>query len=203
MAQFNIDISRYVVQEGNAYRVLPVYNPDPNVDFVNTDVAFDNMTKKFQYRGLDDASIYYTQDYRSFVQNHRSSFNTLAQALIAKGDTAKARETLVFSLTHMSDEGVRYDFTNAQMVELLLEVGEKEKALEIANLMAQRFDDQATYYFNKRDFGRDFQLPMFLLGEMQRVLYAYGETETGKKLEDLYNKHNDAFKTRVPGRSDF
>ena len=44
---------------------------------------------------------------------------------------------------------------------------------------------------------------MFLLGEMQRVLYAYGETETAKKLEDLYNKHNDAFKTRVPDRSDF
>lgn len=203
MSQFNIDLSRYVVQEGNAYRVLPVYNPDPNVDFVNTEVAFENMTKKFQYRGLDDASIYYTQDYRSFVQNHRSSFNTLAQALIAKGDTAKARETLIFSLTNMPDAGVRYDFTNAQMVELLLEVGEKEKALEIANLMGQRFDDQATYYYNKGELGRDFQLPMFLLGEMQRVLYAYGENDTAKKLEDLYNKHNEAFKTRVPGRSDF
>jgi hypothetical protein len=203
MSQFNIDLSRYVVQEGNAYRVLPVYNPDPNVDFVNTEVSFENMTKKFQYRGLDDPTIYYTQDYRSFVQNHRSSFNSLAQAFIAQGDTAKARETLLFSLTHMPDEGVRYDFTNAQMVELLLEVGEKEKALEIANLMGQRFDDQAAYYYNKGEFGRDFQLPLFLLGEMQRVLYAYGETETAKKLEDMYNKHNDAFKTRVPDRSDF
>ena len=203
MSQFNVDLSRYVVQEGNAYRVLPVYNPDPNVDFVNTGVSFENMTKKFQYRGLDDPSIYYTQDYRSFVQNHRSSFNSLAQAYIAEGDTAKARETLLFSLIRMPDEGVRYDFTNAQMVELLLEVGEKEKAIEIANLMGERFDDQAEYYFKKRDFGRDFQLPLFLLGEMQRVLYAYGETETAKKLEDMYNKHNDAFKTRVPDRSDF
>ncbi|HEY0740650.1 MAG TPA: DUF2723 domain-containing protein, partial [Chryseosolibacter sp.] len=203
MAQFNIDISRYVVQEGNAYRVLPIYNPDPNNDLVNTAVAFENMTKKFQYRGLDDASIYYTQDYRSFVQNHRSSFNTLAQAFLAEGDTAKARETLLFSLTKMPDQGVRYDFTNAQMVEILLEVGEKEKALEIANLMAQRFDDQATYYYNKREFGRDFQLPMFLLGEMQRVLYAYGETETAKKLETMYEKHNQAFQQRSIDRGDF
>jgi hypothetical protein len=203
MAQFNIDISRYVVQEGNAYRVLPVYNPDPNLDFVNTDVAYENMTKKFQFRGLDDASIYYTQDYRSFVQNHRSSFNTLAQSLIAEGDTAKAREVLMFSLTKMPDKGVRYDFTNAQMVELLLEVGEKEKAIEIATLMGERFDAQATYYFKKRDFGREFQLPLFLLGEMQRVLYAYGENELAKKLEDMYEKHNQAFQNRSLDRQNF
>ncbi len=203
MAQFNIDISRYVVQEGNAYRVLPVYNPDPNLDLVNTAVAYENMTKKFQFRGLDDQTIYYTQDYRSFVQNHRSGFNTLAQAFIAEGDSAKARETLLFSLGRMPDEGVRYDFTNAQMVELLLEVGEKERALQIANLMGDRFDQQATYYFNKREFGREFQLPLFLLGEMQRVLYAYGETETAKKLETMYEKHNQAFKQGAPGRGDF
>jgi hypothetical protein len=203
MAQFNIDISRYAIQEGNAYRILPVYNPDPNVDFVNTDVAMENMTKKFKFRGLDDAGIYYTQDYRSFVQNHRSSFNTLAQSLIAQGDTARAREVLLFSLAKMPDEGVRYDFTNAQMVELLLEVGEKEKAIEIANLMSKRFDDQATYYFTQREFGRDFQLPMFLLGEMQRVLYAYGETELAKKLEDMYEKHNQAFQNRSLDRQNF
>ncbi|HEY0653534.1 MAG TPA: DUF2723 domain-containing protein [Chryseosolibacter sp.] len=203
MAQFNIDISRYVVQEGNAYRILPVYNPDANIDFVNTSVAFENMTKKFQYRGLDDPTIYYTQDYRSFVQNHRSSFNTLAQALIAEGDSAKAREALMFSLTKMPDEGVRYDFTNAQMVELLLEVGEKEKAIEIATLMGERFDQQATYYFSKRDFGRDFQLPLFLLGEMQRVLYAYGVNDLGKKLEDMYEKHNQAFQNRSLDRQNF
>jgi hypothetical protein len=203
MAQFNIDISRYVIQEGNAYRVLPVYNPDPNLELVNTAVAYENMTKKFQFRGLDDPSIYYTQDYRSFVQNHRSSFNTLAQALIAEGDTAKAREALMFSLTKMPDEGVRYDFTNAQMVELLLEVGEKEKALEIATLMGERFDAQANYYFKKREFGRDFQLPLFLLGEMQRVLYAYGENELAKKLEDMYEKHNQAFQNRSLDRQNF
>src|SRR5690606_16769858 len=29
LSQFNIDLSRYVVLEGNAYRILPVYNPRP------------------------------------------------------------------------------------------------------------------------------------------------------------------------------
>jgi hypothetical protein len=203
LAQFNIDLSRYVVQEGNAYRILPVYNPSAQADLVNTQVSYENMLKKFQFRGLSDPDVYYTQDYRSFVQNHRSSFNTLAQALIDEGDTAKAREVLLYSLEKMSDEGVPYDFTNAQMVEMLLEVGEKEKALAVANLMSARFDEQATYYISKREFGRDLQIPMLMLGELQRMLYRYGEEETGKKIEDLYNKHTESFQNRSINRQDF
>lgn len=203
LAQFNIDLSRHVVQEGNAYRVLPIYNSEPQVDIVNTELSMQNMMQKFQFRGLQDSTIYYTQDYRSFVQNHRSSFNSLAQALIAKGDTAKAREVLLFSLEKMPDAGVRFDFTNAQMIELLLEVGEKEKAIDLANIMSTRFDEQATYYYSQREFGRDFQLPMFLLGEMQRVLYAYGVNDVAEKIEGMYEKHNQMFQNRTIDRSNF
>jgi hypothetical protein len=203
LAQFNVDLSRYVVQEGNAYRILPIYNPDPNNDLVNTDVSYENMLKKFQFRGLDDPSIYYTQDYRSFVQNHRSSFNALAQALIAEGDSAKAREVLLFNLAKMPDNVIRYDFTTTQTVELLLEVGEKEKALEIANLLKDRYDGLATYYLAKRDYGRELQIPIFLLGQLQRTLYMYGETELAKKFEEAYEKYNTAFENRTVVRSEF
>ena len=203
MAQFNVDLSRYVIQEGNAYRILPVYNPDPQNDLVNTKICYDNMLKKFQFRGLDDSTIYYTQDYRNFVQNHRSSFNALAQALIAEGDTARAREVLLFSLAKMPDHGVRYDFTNAQMVELLLEVGEKAKAVEIANTLSTRSDQLATYYLDKREYGRELQIPLVILSELQRVLYTYGETELAKKIETIYDKHSQTFQGRGVDRSDF
>jgi hypothetical protein len=204
LAQFNVDLSRYVVQEGNAYRILPVFNPDQNTDLVNTQVAYENMMKKFQFRGLDDPKIYYTQDYRSFVQNHRSSFNTLAQALIAEGDTAKAREVILFSLEKMPDAGVPYDFTTGQTVELLLEVGEKEKALEIGALLGTRYDEQAAYYlFEKHEYGRDVQIPIFLLGQLQRTFYMYGETDLAKKLEESYQKYNTAFENRMPRGSEF
>ena len=196
MAQFNIDLAPYVVQEGNAYRILPVQNPDPNVELVNTELSYENMVKKFNYRGLDDSTVYYTQDYRSFVQNHRSSLNSLAEALIAEGDKAKAREVLLYSLTKMPDRGVRYDFTNARMVELLLEVGEKDKAIEIVNVLTPRLDEMAAYYLAKGDYGRELQINLVMLGELQRVLYAYGESELAKKLEDAYTKHGQAFQNR-------
>lgn len=203
LSQFNVDLSRYVVQEGNAYRILPVYNPDPDKELVNTEVAYENMMKKFQFRGLDDPGIYYTQDYRSFVQNHRSSFNALAEALIAEGNNAKAREVLLFSLEKMPDKGIRYDFTNARMVELLFEVGEKEKAIEIVNTLSPRLDEMAGYYLSKREYGRDLQINLIMLGELPRVLYAYGEADLAKKIEDAYTKHAQVFQNKGYDRSDF
>ena len=203
LAQFNVDLSSHIVQEGNAFRILPIENPNPGLDLVNTAVATDNMMNEFQFRGLDNPDIYYTQDYRNFVQNHRSSFNILAQALLDEGDTAKAREVLLFSLNKMPDEGVPYDFTNGQMVEMLFEVGEKEKAIEIANVMSTRYDELATYYLARREFGRDLQIPMLMLGELQRMLYKYGEADLAKKVEDMYDKHRQAFETNSLDRSNF
>lgn len=204
LAQFNVDLSPYVVQEGNAYRILPVMNPNPQNELVNTEVSYTNMTEKFQFRGLDDPTIYYSNDYRQFVQNHRSSFNSLASALISRGDSTRAKEVLLFSLDKMPDEGVPYDYTNTQSVQLLFALGEREKAMEIASILSRRSDELADYYFRKREYGRDLQIPIVILGELQRVLFEYGETEMAEKLETMYNKHAAAFQNRGNyNRSDF
>ncbi|MDQ2657943.1 MAG: DUF2723 domain-containing protein [Bacteroidota bacterium] len=204
LAQFNVDLTPYVVQEGNAYRILPVQNPNPQTELVNTEISYRNVTEKFQFRGLDDSTIYYSPDYRSFVQNHRSSINSVATALIARGDSARAREILMFSLERMPDKGVPYDYTNTQTVELLLAVGETDQALEMANILSKRSDELASYYLSKREFGRDLQIPIVILGELQRVLFENGETETAEKIEALYEKHYAAFRSRGEfNRSDF
>ena len=129
LSQFSVDLSRYVVQEGNAYRILPVYNPKAfnQMELVNTKVSYENMLKKFQFRNTDDPKVYYNQDYRNMILNHRSSFNALAEFLILEGDTAKAREVLLFSLAKMPDKSVPYDYTNAQTVECFLRLAKKKK----------------------------------------------------------------------------
>ena len=197
LSQFSVDLSRYVVQEGNAYRILPVLNPKPfnQMELVNTKVSYENMVKKFQFRNTDDPKVYFNQDYRNMFLNHRSSFNSLAEFLILEGDTAKAREVLLFSLAKMPDKSVPYDYTNAQTVAMLFEVGEKEKAMEIANVMSTRADQLATYYIEKRSMGRELQMNVVILGELQRVLYRYGEAEQAKKIEDLYEKHFSVIQT--------
>jgi hypothetical protein len=199
LAQFSVDLSRYVVQEGNAYRILPVYNPRPfnQMELVNTKVSYENMMKKFRFRNTDDPKVYFSPDYRNMILNHRSSFNSLAEFLAMEGDNAKAREVILYSLAKMPDAAIPYDYTNAQTVDLLFEIGEKEKALEIANTMSARADELATYYIKKRTYGRELQLNVVILGELQRVLYKYGEADLAKKIEDLYEKHASVLQTQV------
>ena len=196
LSQFNVDLSPYVVQEGNAYRILPIFNPDRQTELVNTEVSYENMMNKFQFRNLDDSTVYYSPDYRSFVQNHRSSFNSLASALLTRGDSVRAKEVLLYSLERMPDRGVPYDYTNTQTVPLLFAVGEEEIAMNIAEVLSTRADELADYYLSEGEYGRDLQIQIVILGELQRTLFEYGKTEAAERIEALYNKHYAAFQTR-------
>ncbi|MDL5050863.1 DUF2723 domain-containing protein [Oscillatoria amoena NRMC-F 0135] len=189
LEQFNIDLKPFVVSEGNAFRILPVQNPDPRMRLVNTEVAYANIMNKFRFRGLDNPTVFYSVDYRNFVQNHRSTFNDIAEALLMKEDTVRAREVLLRSLEVMPDKGVLYDFTNALMLEMLFEVGEKEKAVDIATVIGNRVDDMSAYMIRKGLFDRDLYNNIAVLGEIQRVLYKYGITELAERYEQAYEKH--------------
>ncbi len=191
LEQFNIDLRPYVVVEGNTYRILPIRNPDPRVKLVNTKIAYENMLKKFQFRGLDNPNAYFSQDYRNFVLNHRGAFNELADAFMAKGDKEKAREVVLYGLEKMPHKAIPYDVSNARNVEMLFEVGEKEKALEVTGDLGKQMEEMAAYYLLKREYGNDLYNSIVVLGELQRVLYKYGETELAKKYEDIYQKYGD------------
>jgi hypothetical protein len=196
LEQFNIDLRPYLVSEGNAYRILPIFNSDPRTKLVNTEVAYNNMMKKFQFRGLQDSTVYYSVDYRNFVMNHRGSFNELADALLEKGDKAKAREVVLHNLTMMPNSSIPYDVSNARNVEVLFEVGEKEKAIELATILGKQMDEAAAYYLAKGEYGNDLQYSIIILGELQRVLYKYGEADLAKKYEEAYQKHGEFLQMR-------
>ena len=190
LSQINIDLSPYAVQEGNAYRILPVKNPRKDREYlVDTERSYDIMLNKFHYRGLDNEKIYYTEDYRGFVVNHRSSLNSLAQALIDEGKMAKADSVLLFSLAKMPDKAIKYDHTTPETIDLLFQVGEKDKALEVSKILGDRADKMATYLISE-GYGLTTELRrnIFVLNALQRTLYENGDEELAKKFEDAYNR---------------
>jgi hypothetical protein len=199
LEQFNIDLRPYVVVEGNAYRILPIRNPNPREKLVNTKVSYENMMQKFQFRGLDNPKVYFSVDYRNFILNHRGAINEVAEALVAEGNKEKARELVLFSLEKMPDNSSPYDVSNARNVQILFEVGEKEKAIELANILGRRMGEDAEYYLAKRDYGNDLYNSVVVLGEMQRVLYMYGEADLAKKYEEQYEKYAEMLQLRQGG----
>lgn len=190
LAQFKIDLRPYVVQEGNAYRILPVQNPHPRDELVNTGVSYENMMKKFKFRGLDNPHVYNSEDYRKFVLNQRNSFISLARAFLEEGNEARAREVVLFSLQKMPDDGVPFDrFTSIPTVQLLMEVGEKERAIEITQLMSRRAEEMLDYLIAKNQMNNDVRLNLAVLGEFQRLMYEYGEADLAQRIETNYEKY--------------
>lgn len=187
--QINIDLDRYAIQEGNAFRILPIENPRPDAEFVNTETMFKNLTEEFQFRELDNPDVYYTEDYRNFVLNHRSSFNSLAAALINEGKNEKARTALLFSLEKMPDEVIPFDYTASRTIALLYEVGEDERAREIAETVGDRAIAMINYLKNDGyDPGFDLQTNTIILNELQRIMLMQGEEELAEKFTDGFNQ---------------
>lgn len=186
LSQINIDLSPYAIQEGNAYRILPIRNPRKDREYVvDTETTYNNMIKKFKYSGLDDPKVYFNEDYRGFVLNHRSSLNSLAEALIDEGQMEKANEVLEFSLKKMPDNVVPYDHTSPQTVDLLFQVGQKEKATEMAKTVGDRAEVMAKYLIGRGEISSsEVRRNLFILNSLQRVLYENGEMDLGKKYED-------------------
>lgn len=196
LGQFNVDLAPYAVREGNTFRILPVLNPDLRSDLVNTEAASRNILEKFQFRGLNDASVYYSEDYRRAVQGHRNTLNSVALALINEGNIEKARQMLLFGLEQMPDHGVRYDVSHLQTIQLLLEVGEKERAFEIADKLSSRANELISYYLRIRESGNALRLQMAVVQELARISYLYDEPERGKTYERILNKHVELLQLR-------
>ncbi len=190
LSQVNFNFRDYCIQEGQAYRLLPVKNPTPNqTEFVNTSVMFDNMMNNFYYRELDNPKANLNEDYRGFITNHRSSFNTLVAALIQEGKMEKARQAMLFNLEKMPDTATPYDFSTSRSIDLLFQLGEKEKAIELANIMAPRADQMLAYLIEKKDFSIELRRNLVILNEIQTTLHKYGENELAKQYEDILNTH--------------
>jgi tetratricopeptide (TPR) repeat protein len=188
LRQFKVDLTPYVVREGNVYRVLPVLNPNSDDDLVNTRDGYDRVVNKFQFRGLNDSTSYFSDDYKRAVQNHRNNLNKLAIGLLQEGDSQKAKEIVNLSLERMPDEAIRYDAANLETIQILFATGETEKAIDIADTMKRRSYDLAKYYFREKQFGSDLNLNMAILGEIARIYYVNKEIEKAEEIEVLYSE---------------
>lgn len=212
LASLNMNLRSYIVQEGITYRLLPVKNPNPQEYQVNTEVMYDNMMNKYQWRELDNPDVYYSEDYRNFSLNHRSAFNTLAIALMNKGEYKKAKEVLKECLTVIPNESIPYDYFNVQQVGILLELdklivdedtlggGEvktselRDWAADIAAVTSKDAVEMLDYYIENGIYNRvDLQQKLLTLNGLVRAYRAAGDNENAAKYEEMFDKYYRQF----------
>lgn len=179
------DADPYLVQEGMAYRLLPVRKPQGMREMVNTEVMYDNVMNKMRFRGLDDPTANLNEDYRGFVQNHRSMIGTLVDGLLEVGDTTKAKEVLDFGMAKMPIDAVPYDVSTIAFVEGYFNVGEEEKATKMALEMAEQFNSELTYQQHKMRYDASFTSKSRGLRYIQLLLEQFNKTEEAEKVGDM------------------
>jgi tetratricopeptide (TPR) repeat protein len=206
----NLNFRDYVVQEGATFRLLPLdsrrqrvndttinteldFNPIQNQ--VNTEIMYQNVMNKFRWRELDNPDTYYTtEDYKDkAVSVHRSYLNNLAEALIAENKLDKAKDVLLKSLETMPDKSVPYDIYSADMVTLLFEVGESEKALEVSKILSTRADEELSYLTREGITNRDTYINLRILDVLRNTMKSMGQVEEAQQLEEIFLQHYSLF----------
>ncbi len=166
-----LNLKEYMSLEGYAYRLEPVKVPGAKDGLVNTDVMFDNLTKKMFWKNLDNPDVYYHSDFylQVPVVTARLSFLRLVDQLIREGKMEKARAALDFCNKVMPDKAIPYDQLSANFVALYVGAGDTKKGLQMADTMMNRNNQALDYYLNDRR-NSDSQAIQSSLYEMQIIV---------------------------------
>jgi hypothetical protein len=186
-------LDRYFQLEGLAFRILPVPNPDPNpasIGFLEKDIMYENMMTKFQWRNLDDPSIFYDENYHRFTANARDKFASLALDLMASGDSTRAREVIDHAFTVIPDASIPYDYYTPQFIEPMAALGNRERAVEILEVMARRSDRALNYYFSSGSlFDTEIRTNLFVMQQLAGIAREIGLTERATEIEQNFMRY--------------
>ncbi|TGE13786.1 glycosyltransferase family 117 protein [Hymenobacter elongatus] len=190
-----MNLQPYFQLEGMAYRILPAkdpnYEPRGAEGYVAKDLMFENMMKKYSFRNLDRADIFYDENNLRFPANYRDKFSRLADAYLAAGDKATAKKVLNKCFEVMPDKAIRYDYYVPQFVVPLIQVGEQQRANEIMDTMTNRAQQSLAYYRtnNSSLFDMEVQTNLLALQSVYRAAAEVGDQARAKKAMDLLNEY--------------
>ncbi|WP_246853493.1 DUF3098 domain-containing protein [Rufibacter aurantiacus] len=186
-----LGLQPYLQLEGQALRLVPARNPDPQADaYVDRHRTQQSLMEKFRYTGLTNPDQPYEENFTTqIVPLYRHNFAELATAHLQAGDVPQARKVLHTCLTLMPDAGAPHNFESANLVLPLAQAGLTKEAQALTQLLANRFDAQLNYYRTQPPyFDREKQLNLFGLQNLVRAAQTANLPEA-KRLEELFLRH--------------
>ncbi|QHT68173.1 DUF2723 domain-containing protein [Rhodocytophaga rosea] len=182
-----LNLKEFMQVEGLVYRLLPVKVAGATQGYINSDLMYENMMKKMYWREMGNPNVYYDDNYRRFPINARLHFYRLADQLLNEGKKDKARAIALHSLEVLPDAGVPYDEMTANIVSVLVGVGETKKAQEVSDILSGRADQNLNYYLTKgRNNQREIQTNLYVLNQ---VAEAFTGKKEGEKYKAIFDKH--------------
>jgi hypothetical protein len=129
-------LEKYFIQEGLAYRVVPVKTDKPEqgeFGMIDPYVMYDNMMNKFKWGNAADPSVYLDENNKRMFSNFRRLFGTLSKDLLMRGDTVKALEVAHRGLELVPSDKMPFDFFTVGIAEVLIMAGKNEEGEKLLN----------------------------------------------------------------------
>ena len=199
----NVGIKDYLMYEGFSYKCVPIKNKIGSTDpgLVDTDELYRKMTEVYRWDALKRTD--YFADYQNMytfmgVLSQRALYVNAVTALMKEGRKAEAVAMLdqcqenvpaeVFPLETIPLGFTSNDYMVVRMVSQYLELGEREKALDLAVRMQNELMVSARFYLEFYDFARhDFEVCGQYIYLLADELKTHGEGALAKEVEKKFN----------------
>lgn len=132
---------------GLAYQILPigVKGAGPSV---NVELMYDNLMNKFKYGNIADPKVYLDENTSRMCHTHRMIFAQLIGALVAKGDTVRAKKALDYCNKVIPGTTVRHDYVSTQLADYYYKLHETAKGNAIMDAVAKDCVEYLDWYLS-------------------------------------------------------
>jgi len=191
-------LEKYFQLEGLAYRLVPIRNDAPSEDLslgrINTNVLYNNLMNKFTWGGLNNPSVYLSEDNIRLTMTIRTIFGRLANSLISENKIDSALKVLDRAEEIMPNKLVPYNYFNLPLAEAYYRIGTPAavaKGQAMLETLIKICDSELTYYFRfkgsmKAGVDREIQQNLGILQRLSQIAETYKADVVKKQADSIF-----------------
>ena len=191
-----INLEKYFQSAGLAYKIVPIKEVEEEdiVTGLDVDEMYNNMMNIYKWGGVKNEGIYLNENNQRMLMNFRNNFAQLADGLIREKRYEEAGKVLDKSLEEIPDKSVPYNYVMLPYISIYYELGQKEKASEILNIIENDITKELDYFFefrgqNARSVNYNIQLNLSILNRLEQILTESEETSEAQRIKNKFYEY--------------
>lgn len=185
--------------EGMVFRFVPFKNPnsamlDSRTNGMNTDRTYDLLVNKFTWGEINNPKNRLDPETRSWSEQARYQYATLAMALIAEQKLDSAQKALDKGLYFFPDEVLPYNENSLLYIRCYFMAGAPEKGEVIMTKMTDEYTRRMDYFSSfpvkyRRGVMAEMQDAVNVLGSLKTLADMQGAEAVSKEISEVFARY--------------
>jgi len=196
-----MNLQDYFQHEGFADRLVPIKTPSDgamNFGRVNTRLMYKNVMENFKWGNMNNPNVYIDENNSRMMMNIRSTFNRLAESLVAEGQNEKAIRVLDRCVELIPHKIVPYNYFSMLMAETYFKAGQPAKGKDIINTIMTDYKEQLDYFFKlnkpmRNSVDDDIQRCLYFMREITMICTRNNQPELLKEVSSSFNSYLERY----------